>query len=138
MKKALLAFLAVATLLGLASGCQSAAEHQRAVSEEPVEKFTLGNVQRKISKGMSQADVASSLGSPNIVTKDASGKEAWVYDKVAREVTYSHDQGGVWLILGAYSKEAGASRTGQRTLTVVIKYDPSGHVDDVTYHASQF
>jgi hypothetical protein len=122
----------------LVTGCESAAQHQKAVSEEPVEKFTLGNVQRKISKGMSQADVAASLGSPNIVTKDANGKEAWVYDKMAREVAYSHDQGGVWLILGAYSKEAGATRTSQRTLTVVIKFDPIGQVDDVTYHSSQF
>lgn len=125
--------------IALATGCQSAAQHSKSISDEPpAEQFTLGNVQRKISKGMSQADVASALGSPNIVTKDANGKEAWVYDKAAREVSYSHDQGGVWLILGAYSKDAGASRTRQRTLTVVIKFDDKGQVGDVTYHSSQF
>jgi hypothetical protein len=137
MKKAVLALFCV--IIGLATGCESAASHSKALNDEPpVEKFTLGNVQRKVSKGMSQADVASSLGSPNIVTKDSSGKEAWIYDKVAREVSYSHDQGGVWLILGAYSKEAGASRTSQSTLTVVIKFDDQGQVNDVTYHSSQF
>ncbi len=137
MKNVLFAALCAVTCL--ISGCQSAASHSRDVSEQAAdEKFTLGNVQRKIQKGMSQADVAGSLGSPNIVTKDASGKEAWVYDKVAREVSYSRDQGGVWLILGAYSKEAGATRTSQRTLTVVIKFDDKGAVDDVTYHSSQF
>lgn len=126
-------------LIGLTTGCQTAANHQRDLSDQTAtETFTLGNVQRKIQKGSSQAEVASSLGSPNIVTKDAHGKEAWVYDKAAREVTYSHDHGGVWLILGAYSKEAGAARTSQRTLTVVIKFDERGHVDDVTYHSSQF
>ena len=134
--KYIVALICVA--FGIFTGCQSAAQHQKDVSEEPVEKFTLGNVQRKIQKGMSQADVASSLGSPNIVTKDAFGKESWVYDKAAREVAYSHDQGGVWLILGAYSKDAGASRTSQRTLTVVIKFDEQGKVSDVTYHSSQF
>jgi hypothetical protein len=72
------------------------------------------------------------------VTKDATGKEAWIYDKAAREVTYSHDQGGIWLILAGYGKEAGASRSSQRTLTVVIKFDDKGQVDDVTYHSSQF
>lgn len=122
----------------LAASCQSAASHQRDVADEHTERFTLGNVQRKIQVGMSQADVASSLGSPNIMTRDANGKVAWVYDKVAREVTYSHDQGGVWLILGGYSKEAGASRTSQRTLTVVIKFDAKDMVEDVTYHSSQF
>lgn len=126
-------------VIGLATGCQSAHQHSQAISNEPpAEQFTLGNVQRKISKGMSQADVAAALGSPNIVTKDAHGKEAWVYDKVAREVSYSHDQGGVWLILGAYNKEAGASRSSQRTLTVVIKFDDKGQVGNVTYHSSQF
>lgn len=137
MKKAVFALFCV--IIGLATGCESAASHSKAVSEDSqTEKFTLGNVQRKVSKGNSQADVASALGSPNIVTKDSSGKEAWVYDKVAREVSYSHDQGGVWLILGAYGKEAGAARSGQRTLTVVIKFDDQGQVNDVTYHSSQF
>ena len=59
MKKSLSTLLLL--VIGCTAGCQSAAEHQKAVSEEPVEKFTLGNVQRKVQKGMSQADVASSL-----------------------------------------------------------------------------
>ncbi len=136
MKKALFAFLCV--LCGFATGCQPASTHHKEVSDDSAEQFTLGNVQRKIQKGMSQADVAASLGSPNIVTKDVLGKEAWVYDKVARDVTYSRDQGGIWFIIGAYNKEAGSSRQSQRTLTVVIKFDDKGQVDDVTYHSSQF
>ena len=131
-------FALIAVIVGLASGCQPASSHAKDVHDDSLEKFTLGNVQRKIQKGASQADVASALGSPNIVTKDAHGKESWVYDKVAREVAYSHDQGGVWLILGAYSKDAGATRSNQRTLTVVIKFDDKGAVDDVTYHSSSF
>lgn len=136
MKKALFALPLV--VVGLATSCQTAATHQKDVADEHTEKLTLGTVQRKVQRGMSQADVAGALGSPNIVTKDVNGKEAWIYDKAAREVTYSHDQGGVWLILGGYSKEAGASRSTQRTLTVVIKFNDQGHVDDVTYHSSQF
>ncbi len=131
-------FAALAVIAFFFSGCQSAASHSKDVNDESIEKFTLGNVQRKIQKGASQADVAEALGSPNIVTKDATGKESWIYDKVAREVAYSHDSGGVWLILGAYGKEAGASRSSQRTLTVVIKFDDKGTVDNVTYHSSSF
>lgn len=134
MKQLLIALFGIV----LFTSCESARQHQEAVSAEPAEKFTLGNVQRKIQKGFSQAEVAEHLGSPNIVTKDANGKEAWVYDKIAREVAYSHDQGGIWLILGGYGKEAGASRSSQRTLTVVIKFDDQGKVSDVTYHSSQF
>ena len=106
-------------------------------SEKP-EKFTLGNVQRKIEKGMTQAEVAESLGSPNIVTRDAHGKEAWVYDKMARDVTRAQNEVGVWFIVGAYRSQNSASTSTQRTLTVVIKFDDKGQVDDVTYHSSQF
>ncbi len=136
MKNKIFALFAV--MLVLFSGCQTAASHTKDLGDDSTEKFTLGNVQRKIQKGASQADVAQALGSPNIVTKDATGKESWIYDKVAREVAYSHDSGGAWLILGAYGKEAGASRQSQRTLTVVIKFDDKGSVDNVTYHSSSF
>jgi hypothetical protein len=33
--------------------------------------MTLGVVQKEIHKGLSQADVAEALGSPNIVTRDS-------------------------------------------------------------------
>ncbi len=87
---------------------------------------------------MSQADVATALGSPNIVTKDSDGHEAWVYDKIATEASYSNASGGVFLILGGYSKNAGASSTTQKTLTVVIKFDDAQKVASVAYHASKF
>ena len=125
-------------LTGLASSCQSAASHQNDVSADDTEKFTLGTVQRKVQIGMTQAEVARSLGSPNIVSKDVGGKEAWIYDKAARDVTYSRSETGVWFIIGAYGKETGAARNSQKTLTVVIKFDDRGLVEDVSYHASQF
>lgn len=90
---------------------------------------------------MSQADVATALGSPNIVTKDSEGKETWIYDKIASEVSYSRSAGGTGLIinlLGGYGKEAGAVSSTQKTLTVVIKYDDNGLVDSFSYHASKF
>jgi outer membrane protein assembly factor BamE (lipoprotein component of BamABCDE complex) len=129
--------LAVLFICIAAASCHSAASHQKSLPQQESEKFTLGIVQKRVYAGMSQADVAQVLGSPNIVTKDAFGKEAWIYDKVAKEVSYSQDQGGVWLILGGYSKEAGASQVSQKTLTVVIKFI-DGLVKDVTYHSSQF
>ena len=100
--------------------------------------MTLGIVQKEIRVGMSQADVASALGSPNIVTKDSSGKETWVYDKMATEASYSQSHGyGTILILG-FSRDAGAASTSQKTLTVVIKFDEKNLVDSFSYHASKF
>src|ERR1041384_1721830 len=83
--------------------------------------MTLCVVQKALRKGMSQADVATALGSPNIVTKDSEGHETWIYDKVAREASYSNSGTYLTLILFGTSSESGASSSTQKTLTVVIK-----------------
>ena len=131
-------FSAYLIVLILFTSCQPASKHAESLGNSDQERLTVGVVQKRIQVGMSQAEVAQSLGSPNIVTKDAKGKEAWVYDKAAREVTHSSDQGSVWFIIGGYSKEAGASRSSQKTLTVVIKFDDKNLVEGVSYHSSQF
>ena len=131
--------------LVLMVGC-SASRHVEDVRAEDSEKLTVGTVQKEIRIGMSGAEVAQILGSPNIVTTDEERRETWVYDKVSTEVAYSKSGGAIiGLIfsssgggLGAGEAKAGATSTSQRTLTVVIKYDASGLVRDFSYHASQF
>jgi outer membrane protein assembly factor BamE (lipoprotein component of BamABCDE complex) len=116
--------------------------------------MTVGTVQKEIRKGMSGADVAEVLGSPNIVTTDGEGREVWIYDKISTDVTYSKDSGGVGIVLlvgasagntvagglghGGYSRSAGAESKTQRTLTVVIKFDEEKKVRDFSYHSSRF
>ena len=100
--------------------------------------MTLGIVQKEIHAGMGQDEVATALGSPNIVTRDANGQETWIYDKVATEASYSRsDAYGTILILGAGSA-AGAAASTQKTLTVVIKFSADQRVESFTYHASKF
>ncbi len=136
------------------AGCMSAAQHSQSLHSAAERELTVGIVQKQITKGMSQADVAQALGSPNIVTKDDAGDETWIYDKIATEASYSHDTGsfaaaggagkapGESLLLGglisSYSRNAGASATTNRTLTVVIKFDKQGKVKGFSYHASKF
>ncbi len=140
--------------LCMLTGCMSAGEHSARLHSSREQRLTVGVVQKEISNGMSQADVAASLGSPNIVTKDAGGTETWIYDKIATEASYSNDSGGISgmaggggtpgssLILGGigagYSASSGASATSQRTLTVIIKFDKAGQVNDFSYHSSRF
>jgi len=116
--------------------------------------MTVGVVQKEIRKGMSAADVAEALGSPNIVTTDGEGREVWVYDKISTDVTYSKDSGGLGaaLLIGSasggvfggglgsadYNRSAGARSKTQRTLTVVIKFDAQKKVRDFSYHSSRF
>jgi outer membrane protein assembly factor BamE (lipoprotein component of BamABCDE complex) len=138
----------------LLSGCMTAAEHQRELHSTQEREMTVGIVQKEIHVGMSQADVATALGSPNIVTRDSEGKETWIYDKIATEASYSKSSGGLGggagaggvtgttlilgLIGGGYSREAGAAATTQKTLTVVIKFDKDNKVESFSYHASKF
>jgi outer membrane protein assembly factor BamE (lipoprotein component of BamABCDE complex) len=146
--------LVVLIILVLASGCMTAAQHQQQLSSTQEREMTVGIVQKEIRTGMSQADVAVALGSPNIVTNDGTGQETWIYDKIATEASYSHDRGGVGggvgaggvagsaLILGgvggSYSRAAGAASSTQKTLTVVIKFDAKKRVSSFAYHASKF
>jgi len=118
-------------------GCKSAQDNYKDVSNGTGSDLTAGKVEREIKKGMSGADVAEALGSPNIVTKDSDEKETWVYDKIATEAAYSQSQNGLFLILGGFSNQTGARSTSQRTLTVVIKFMNS-KVESFTYHQSKF
>lgn len=136
------------------SGCMSAQEHKAAVQSEEGDRLTVGTVQREIRVGMSGADVAGVLGSPNIVSTDEIGREVWIYDKIATDRVYSSSSGGVSSLIlggalvgsgligglggGSYSSSAGASSTSQRTLTVIIKYDEQRKVRDFAYHSSTF
>ena len=136
------------------AGCISAADHSRALHSADERQMTVGVVQREIRKGMSETEVVEALGSPNIVTGDGDGKESWVYDKIATEASYSRSSSTVaggaggggtpgdvlllGLLTGAFSADAGASATTQKTLTVVIKFDRNRRVSSFSYHASKF
>ena len=146
--------LPLIAIVGLLAGCMSTKQHYQQTHGIQERQMTVGTVQKKIRKGMSGADVAEVVGSPNIVTTDGEGREVWVYDKISTDVTYSKDSGGVGMVLlvgglagntvagglghGGYSRSAGAESKTQRTLTVVIKFDEERKVRDFSYHSSRF
>jgi outer membrane protein assembly factor BamE (lipoprotein component of BamABCDE complex) len=131
--------------VGVTSGCASwhASEVQKGAEAQTL---TVGTVQREIRVGMSSAQVAEALGSPNVVTTDEKGREVWVYDKIATENVYSSSTALILGILvggsggggGFMGQSAGASSTSQRTLTVIIKYDEQKKVRDFAYHSTRF
>lgn len=139
--------LSVAALLCLSlAGC-SAQHHAADVrAAEETNRLTVGTVQREVRVGMSAAEVAEVLGSPNIVTTDDQRNETWIYDKISTDVTYSRSSGTVVGLVfgnsaagaGVGSNNAGSTSTSQRTLTVVIKFDENDLVRDFSYHSSQF
>ena len=141
--KTVISITAVAIALGACSATQHSAEVQAA---NDIDGVTVGIVQREIHLGMSAANVARVLGSPNIVTTDEERRETWIYDKISTDVTYSRSNGTiVGLIfggsgggLGIGSRDAGATSTSQRTLTVIVRFDDQNWVRDFSYHTSRF
>ena len=142
--------ISVVLLSVIILGCASAGDHRRAVQDDTGDRITVGTVQKEIRVGMSGAEVAEVLGSPNIVSTDEERREVWIYDKVATDYVQSSSSGGVSaLILGwgdsagglgsaGYNSSAGAASRSQRTLTIIIKYDNEGKVRDFAYHTSKF
>ncbi len=129
-------------LMGLAAlssaGCMSAAQHRADVDQASGTSLTVGTVQKEIRIGMSGAEVAGVLGSPNIVSTDEERREVWIYDKVSTDVTYSTSSGyGTILLIGG-GRDAGAVSSTQKTLTVIIKFDNDKKVRDFAYHMSKF
>jgi hypothetical protein len=145
-RRASLAMLAVA--LGVVPA--AAGERREKAKPEPSAAFTLGIVQKALRPGLSQADVAERLGSPNIVTRETDGREAWVYDKVSTERETSGESVGVggaasgaggsfWGLLGiGAGKRSENAKSSQRTLTVVIRFSAAGAVQSFTWHDSRF
>lgn len=118
------------------SSCATTSTQQKGQPEE--EELTVGTVQREIRIGMSAAEVAEVLGSPNIVTTDEERREVWIYDKISSEVVYSKkDAYGTLIIVGGSSSE-GSQKTSQKTLTIIIKFDEENKVRDFAYHTSRF
>lgn len=123
--------------------------------------LTVGIVQKYIHNGMSQDEVALALGSPNIVTQDANGKETWIYDKMSSSLTdrnknesfvensmatryFWHDLLTL-VTLGLINKDVKPEMkdvaqvvSSQNTLTIVIKFDKKNCVESYSYHSSKF
>lgn len=128
----------------------AAAAAVRADDAPAASAFTLGLVQKELRVGMSQTEVVTALGAPNLVTRSQDGREAWVYDKAATDVQVkSSSIGGgggafgpagpaAWFAWTSGRRREDRSVTTQRTLTVVIRFDATGAVGSFAFHASQF
>lgn len=140
------------------TGCQTVGQHRSAVDQASQgvgeQRLTIGTVQAGLRKGMSGGEVATVMGSPNIVSTDANGNEVWIYDRISTESNYSSSSssvgGGVGagapvgvgilggIFGGSASQSAGASSTSQKTMTVIVKFDDKRMVRDIAYHTSRF
>ena len=108
-------------------------------------ELTVGTVQREIRIGMSGAEVAAALGSPNIVSTDEFRNEVWIYDKISSDTvqTQTHTSPATLMLFDALGPITATSSnqrnsSSQRSLTVIIKFDADKKVYDFAYHTSRF
>ncbi len=114
--------------------------------EDRSNNLTVGTVQQSIYIGMSGAEVAMALGSPNIVSTDEFRNEVWIYDRFSTERVQTEGTNAISLLQslidaggaldGTSSRQSESS--SQKTLTVIIKFDEDGLVRDYAYHTSRF
>ena len=164
MKNRILLLAIVLTIASPAfSNVQSAkvSKTKEVVSPVSEQELTIGTVQKHIRAGMAQDEVALTLGSPNIVTQDANGKETWIYDKISSSITDRNKSESyvenamstryLWhdiltlATLGLINKnvkpelkDVSQVVSTQKTLTIIIKFDKNNLVESYSYHSSKF
>jgi len=163
MKKKILTLVLALTMVSPAFAVLESKVSKNDGINPPVreQELTVGTVQKYIHSGMAQDEVAIALGSPNIVTQDANGKETWIYDKISSSITdrnknesamenstytryFWHDLLTL-ATLGLINKDVKPELkdvsqvvSTQKTLTIVVKFDSSNKVESYTYHMSKF
>jgi outer membrane protein assembly factor BamE (lipoprotein component of BamABCDE complex) len=107
--------------------------------------LTVGTVQKEIRIGMSGAEVAAALGSPNIVSTDEYRNEVWIYDKISSHSvqTQTYTSPATLMLFDPLAPITASSSnqrhdSSQRSLTVIIKFDEDKKVYDFAYHTSRF
>lgn len=137
VKKGIIRILVICCI-AILTGCMGTRHANDTQAGLQNDNVTVGTVQKEIKKGMSGAEVAVVLGSPNIVSTDEQGREVWIYDKISTERVESKSSDFGTLILFGYERRSGSSSTSQKTLTIIIKFDEDKKVRDFAYHSSQF
>lgn len=130
--------IAIILLSIFMQGCTKFREYKL----DRLDKITAGKVQREISVGMSGAQVAQVLGSPNIVSTDKDSNEVWIYDKISTNSVSSGNRVGadIWIFFFGASAASSSttSSSAQKTLTIIIKFDKNNKVRDFSYRTSSF
>ena len=102
-------------------------------------KLTQGNVQMSIKVGVTtKAEIIENFGSPNITTRDGSGKEVWTYQRSA-QVAQSSSKTGYWtILLAGQSGSSSGFESSSKMITLIIKFNNKDVVADFKSRTSNF
>lgn len=98
--------------------------------------FTLGTVQKSLYAGMSQAEVVTCLGAPNMVVKNSEGCETWVYENKSQFTKETYHKSWLWLLVFGRRKGCQSTETSQKSITVTLNFNANSCLENYTYNAS--
>lgn len=102
------------------------------------EEFTLGMIQQRIHQGMSQAEVVTCLGSPNLVTKNMEGCETWVYDKKSQSTKEIYNRKWYFLFLKGRRNGCKSTEISQKAITVTLNFGLNSCLESFSYSSTDF
>jgi len=92
--------------------------------------LTFGTAKKNIKPGITkQEEIVSIFGSAdNMVMRD--GKETWIYDRLRVETSTSSEGSFVNLLIVGSNNRTSNISTSTKNLTLIIKFDAKGIVED--------
>jgi len=84
-----------------------------------------------------QTEVLEKFGSPNLVTANADGEEAWTYQKHATVANASSSSGFATIILAGVQSSRSGFEQSSRTMTLIIKFKEINGIKTVVDFSSR-
>jgi outer membrane protein assembly factor BamE (lipoprotein component of BamABCDE complex) len=126
--KALIPIIALAFLICSSQSFADTVDFQKS-------NLTYGIIKSKLKKGeTSQNDILQLIGSPNIVTKNRSGKEVWTYDKISSDAHANVGYGSLVVLGGAFANSSSSSKS----VTLMITFDDKDVIEDYSFIQSAY
>lgn len=121
--------------LSLFSGCTSMLQPVTTTNSS----LTQGNVEMNLHSGSTtKAEVLEKFGSPNVVTRDAAGREVWTYQR-SMQASQRDAVSGFWtLFLVGQSRHQSGFENTSRMMTLIIKFNSHDVVEDFNSRTSNF
>ena len=93
-------------------------------------ELTFGTAKKNIKPGITkQEDIVSIFGSAdNMIMRD--GKETWIYDRLKVETSTSAECSFINLLIVGGSNRSSNVSSSTKNLTLIIKFDSKGIVED--------
>jgi hypothetical protein len=110
------------------------------LTDQPAPPLTARAHQRELRSGMQPAEVVAVLGTPDVITRGAAGREAWMWDAVPQESLDLEATGaalavvagaGARLTSGPLARRCRLASSGCSTLTVIVGFDESQRLSSV-------